>query len=201
MKQVFFALYILLIFSVVSNGQTETSNTVLEESSIKFPDRYKVVGLNVTPLLTQLIPFNRSNPLTSGPYFMTYRVYNGRNAFRYGLGTNISNNSIDDNNVFLNLRLGWERRKSFYKRWSYSFGFDTFLSGGGFNLADNGNDDFLRVGVGFVWGMEYFINPKVSLNIETALYFGNTLFQFIPPVGLNLNFIIPKRSQKSSTDN
>lgn len=184
-----------MIFSAFAIGQErDTSDTLLSDSNIKFPDRYKVVGINTTPLLTQLIPFNRSNPLVAGPYFMTLRSYRGRNAFRYGLGANLNSNSINNNNASLNLRLGWERRKSFYEQWSYSFGFDLFFSGGGFNLA-NTDIDFGSVGFGFVWGIEYFINQKVSLNIETALYAGTGVFQFIPPVGLNLNFIIPKRSK------
>ena len=159
-----------------------------------------MIGLNVTPLLSKLVPFNRTNPLITGPYMMTYRAYRGRNAFRFGLGANVSSSSFSNNSTSLNMRMGWERKKSFYEQWSYSFGLDFFVSGGSFNLVDNNQNEDGAFGLGFVWGIEYFFNPKVSLNIETAFYLGGgddgPVFQFIPPVGLNLNFLIPRRSRE-----
>ena len=200
MKKAILLFINILIFSFALIGQDEVLDELMEDSKFEFPYRYKMIGLNVTPLMSKLIPFNRTNPLVSGPYMMSYRAYRGRNAFRFGLGANLSSETFDNNSASLNMRMGWERKKSFYDNWSYSFGLDFFVSGGSFNLVANGNNEDGAFGLGFVWGMEYFFNPKVSLNIETAFYMGGgddgPVFQFIPPVGLNLNFLIPRKSRK-----
>ncbi|MEM7535367.1 MAG: hypothetical protein AAF639_24530, partial [Chloroflexota bacterium] len=44
-----------------------------QESIFDMSRPYKVVGLNATPLLVQLIPFNRANPEVTGPYYMNFR--------------------------------------------------------------------------------------------------------------------------------
>ena len=199
MKKAILIFISLLIFSFALIGQDDVIDELMEDSKFEFPYRYKMIGLNVTPLMSKLIPFNRTNPLVSGPYMMSYRAYRGRNAFRFGLGANLSAETFDNNSASLNMRMGWERKKSFYDNWSYSFGLDFFVSGGSFNLVANGNNEDGAFGLGFVWGIEYFFNPKVSLNIETAFYMGGgddgPVFQFIPPVGLNLNFLIPRKSR------
>ncbi len=199
MKKAILIFISILMFSFVLIGQEEVIDELMEDSKFEFPYRYKMIGLNVTPLMSKLIPFNRTNPLVSGPYMMSYRAYRGRNAFRFGLGANLSSETFNNNSASLNMRMGWERKKSFYDNWSYSFGLDFFVSGGSFNLVANGNNEDGAFGLGFVWGIEYFFNPKVSLNIETAFYMGGgddgPVFQFIPPVGLNLNFLIPRKSR------
>jgi len=188
---------ILLSFSGFSQKE--------ERGSLKYelPQRHKMVGLNMTPLLVQLIPFNRSNPNLTGPYSLNYRSFRGNSAFRFGLGAFVDEDFFDtgQTNPHFNMRLGWERRKSFYQRWAYSFGLDFFASVGGFNIQSNGNlDDEGTVGMGFVWGTEYFINPKVSLSVESQFLMGflnsdGATLIFIPPVALYLNFVVPKRKR------
>lgn len=187
-----------MIISVLGFAQDEVIVEDLNQPKYDFPERYKMIGLNMTPLLTQLIPFNRSNPTVAGPYMMTYRSYRGNNAFRFGLGSNLSNETFNNNTATFNMRMGWEKKKSFYENWSYSFGLDFFISGGGFNISNASNTEAGIFGTGLVWGIEYFLNPKVSLNVETAFYLGaggddGPSILFIPPVGLTLNFLVPKR--------
>jgi len=169
------------------------------------PERYKMIGLNMTPLLTQLIPFNRSNPTVAGPYMMSFRSYRDNNAFRFGLGSNLSNETLNNRTATFNMRMGWEKKKSFYQNWSYSFGLDFFISGGGFNLSNAANTETGVFGTGIVWGIEYFLNPKISLNVETAFYLGaggndGPTILFIPPVGLTLNFLVPKRTRQKGKE-
>lgn len=202
-KLILFFGVMLMCFNVGFSQDEEVQDLpeLSNEPLFELPERYKMIGLNMTPLLTQLVPFNRSNPNVAGPYMMTYRSYRQNNAFRFGLGANISEDAIDNNNASFNMRMGWERKKSFYENWSYSFGFDFFISGGGFNLVNGGNGNDASFGGGLVWGIEYFLNPKISLNVESAFYFGAAVDEganilFIPPVGLNLNFLIPKRPRR-----
>lgn len=199
MKKILTLILATLFFSF--SGFTQEDN----EDLLKFelPRRHKMVGLNMTPLLVQMIPFNRSNPNISGPYSLNYRSFRGNSAFRFGLGAFISDDFFnnDQTSPHFNLRMGWERRKSFYQRWAYSFGLDFFASGGGFNIQNGNNDeDEGSVGMGFVWGTEYFINPKISLSVESQFLVGflssdGPTLIFIPPVALYLNFVVPKRKR------
>jgi len=186
-------------FSTELDAQADDNNALLYE----LPRRHKMVGLNMTPLMVQLIPFNRSNPNLSGPYSLNYRSFRGNSAFRFGLGAFVSEDFFDTGQTspHFNLRIGWEKRKSFYKRWAYSFGLDFFGSAGGFNIQGGGSsEEEGSAGMGFVWGTEYFINPKISLSVESQFLIGFLTFDgptliFIPPVALYLNFVVPKRKR------
>lgn len=167
--------------------------------------RTSTIGLNTTPLLVQLLPFNRSDPQLAGPYFVTLRSYNSKDvAFRLGIGWNVSTgdgvSDVDD--AHINLRLGWEKRKGIFKKWTYSGGFDFFLSAGDLNISSEKDNDTLLVGLGPTWGIDYFINEAISLSIETSLLIGYTpdldgiQLEFIPPIALYLNFAVPKKKKK-----
>ncbi len=204
MKKIILSIGALMI-AIVGFSQDDSIVELSNEPKYELPERYKMIGLNMTPLLTQLIPFNRSNPLVAGPYMMTYRSYRDNNAFRFGLGANLTNESFNNSTATFNMRMGWEKKKSFYESWSYSFGLDFFISGGGFNLSNASNNESGVFGTGVVWGIEYFVNPKVSLNVETAFYLGaggddGPTILFIPPVGLTLNFLVPKRARKRKSN-
>ncbi len=195
-KKTIITLGVVLGFVGAAFAQTDSTDFY------DLPRKYRVVGLNTTPLLAQLVPFNRTNPQLSGPYVMTYRSFTGRNAFRFGLGMNLS--EVDSNNgtLNLNMRFGWQRKKSFYERWSYGFGLDFFIVTGGFNTVGSQRefDEDGGFGLGPVWEMEYAINKRVRLSIESTLFLGGgfdtgAVFTFIPPVALYLNFVIPKRNR------
>lgn len=201
MKKILTLLFATALLSFSSFAQEDDDDKGLLKYEL--PPRHKMVGLNMTPLMVQMIPFNRSNPNITGPYSLNYRSFRGNSAFRFGLGAFLNNNFFNSaqTSPHFNMRIGWERRKSFYKRWAYSFGLDFFASGGGFNIqGGNNNEDESSVGMGFVWGTEYFINPKVSLSVESQFLVGFLTFEgptmvFIPPVALYLNFVVPKRKR------
>lgn len=188
----------LVILGIIGCAFAQTDSTDFYD----LPRKYRIVGMNTTPLLTQLIPFNRSNPQLSGPYTITYRSFTGRNAFRFGLGMSLSEIADRNGTLNLNMRFGWQRKKSFYERWSYGFGLDFFLVTGGFN-NNSSQREFEQdggFGLGPVWEMEYAINKRVRASIETALFLGGgfdtgAVFTFIPPIALYLNFVIPKRNR------
>lgn len=163
------------------------------------------MGFNTTPLLVQLIPFNRSDPRVTGPYYVNWRSYVQKDdklkGFKISLGVDLSD--VDDINpvqAFLNFRLGFESYRRISPRWGYTRGFNGFFSSGDFNIPGSKPNNDVFLGVGPHWGVDFFVSPKVSLSLETALILGTTdfgaKFEFIPPVALNLNFWSPKRERR-----
>ena len=156
----------------------------------------KNIGLNMTPLITQLIPLNRSNPRQAGPYLVHFKTYGTRNraAFRFSMGMHLvpdNNGNVD--NPQINIGMGWEKRRSLGGRWSYTRGFDFVILTGDLNVPGNANNDEVVVfGGGPVWGLEYFIDQRISIGTEVSMVLGfapdfGVTFDIIPPVGLFLN--------------
>ena len=192
--------YLIILFlsctSIAAFGQKEKN-----ESDWDLPYRYKMVSINTTPLLVQLIPFNRTNPLLTGPYNAEFHVFNGERALHASLGFFVTTQAIDneDDELHFNFRIGMEKRRWTRDRWSFLSGWDVYFSAGGLNLlGESDNQDVALAGYGRRWSVEYAIQPQVRISIETAmvigleLEFGEPNFVFIPPVAVNLNFIIPK---------
>lgn len=166
---------------------------------------YKVMGFNTTPLLVQLIPFNRSDPRVTGPYFVNWRSYLQKNdklkGFKISFGVDFSD--TDDASpvqAFFNVRLGFESYRRISPRWGYTRGFSGYYSTGDFNTPGTKPNDDVFLGGGPHWGVDFFLAPKVSLSLETALVLGMTgvggKFEFIPPVSLTLNFWSPKQERQ-----
>ena len=91
------------------------------------------MGFNTTPLLVQLIPFNRSDPRVTGPYYVNWRSYLLKNdklkCFKISLGVDLSD--TDDASpvqAFFNVRLGFESYRRLSPRWGYTRGFNGFYS-------------------------------------------------------------------------
>lgn len=158
----------------------------------------KIVGFNTTPLLAQLIPFNRSNPREVGPYLMRFKRYkpNGR-AFRFSMGINM-NFTNDDNEIGVNFGFGRERRRGFAQRWVYTRGFDFNILLGNINLPGQSTANGVILGCGPLWGLEYALAPHITVGTETALVMGlslsdfglNLSFQIIPPVALFVHYYL-----------
>ena len=169
------------------------------------PGGYRVMGFNTTPLLVQLIPFNRSDPRVVGPYYVNWRSYVQKNdklkGFKISLGVDLSD--VDDINpvqAFFNFRLGFESYRRISPRWGYTRGFNGFFSSGDFNTPGSKPNNDVFLGIGPHWGVDFFVSPKVSLSLETALVIGTAglgpKIEFIPPVALNLNFWSPKKERR-----
>jgi hypothetical protein len=192
MPRLYFFLFLWLI---------GTSMAAQETPGRQPEGRYHSIGLNVSPLLVQLAPFNRSNPKVLGPYFINYRVYTGKNrAFRLALGWDVDASlSADEAQNHFNFRMGMERRRKIADRWSYSMAWDLALSGGDFNLPGEKEPDTGFIGLGPTWGFEFFINRTVSLSTEVSLWLGIDAnegiprLQVVPPVSLLLNVWRPRK--------
>lgn len=178
---------------------SQTRDSVGEAPFFEKTGRERIFQMNMSPLLTQLMPFNRANPLVTGPYMVRFKKYNNNSAFRFGLGANLRFLTDDNSERILNMAFGWERRKRISGRIAMTAGVDGFLSIGGFNIQGSnstGNDDIFDdfeggIGVGPIWGLEYALTRNISLSTETALHIpiASTLgFFLIPPTAIYLNY-------------
>lgn len=156
----------------------------------------KIVGLNMTPLLTQLVPFNRSDPKDAGPFLVHFKSYkrSSRVAFRFSLGVHlVPNGDFDFDNPQAALAIGWEKRRSISRRWSYTKGFDLMFFGGPLNVPGSEEVNDAVIAVGPVWGLEFALDRRITIGCEAALSLGLSLtqeiisFNLIPPVGVFLN--------------
>ncbi|MEZ4886697.1 MAG: hypothetical protein R3E32_18355 [Chitinophagales bacterium] len=156
-------------------------------------------GMNLTPLLVQLIPLNRGTTRT-GPYGFSYNRVNAKNKFfRLGLGVLI--NDEDLNNSHLNLRIGGGKIRKISEKWHLTTGWDFVIFGGSFNVPSSNEDDDGGIGFGPFMGLQYYLTKDISLSTESFLFMGTTVntpvtFRVIPPVSLfvNINFVAtPKK--------
>lgn len=201
----------LLIFFACSFGTIGVmAQDVDTLTSWEYPEIYRKVSINMTPLITQLIPFNRTNPMLSGPYNVEFHRFRGNRAFHTSLGVFLNDGEgifDSDDNIHLNFRMGSERRRAFGEKWNFYRGWDAYLSVGGYNLIGDNNDDSAILGIGPRWCIEYRISRPVSVSIETALVLGydtnigSVDFQFIPPVSVNLSFAMPRAYYLIGGDN
>jgi hypothetical protein len=131
--------------------------------------RQTIVGLNLTTLISRLVPFGNGIPL-SGPTSIMLRRYRNNRAFRMGLGLNASNDATHNNAT---IRIGTERRKELNPSFTFIRGVDFLLAAGSFNtpgftfVGTNSG----AIGAALTFGIEYNIAKNISVGTE-ALIFG-----------------------------
>ncbi len=183
---------VFLFLSFVSQIFAQQNNKEITEVSIN--DKTRELSLNMSGLISQLIPFSSNGNLT-GPFDITWLSGRNNTFFRMSLGGNIgANDQLGINGDFghLALGIGFTKRKIVYKNWIYESSILGMAYGGGLN-APNANDQNgagLGVGLGFAPG--YQISDRVRINAEAILFvgLGTSLVQivFIPPVAVNLKY-------------
>jgi len=192
MKLSFTVCLCLCFFSAGLHGQSPVDST----AAFKKVNYHRIVGLNMSPLVTQLIPFNRSNPREAGPFLLRFKHYGPRmkTAYRFSLGVHLTpGDDFDFEDPQLNFAIGWEKRRSITPRWAYTRGFDFMFLAGDLNIPGSGNSDNLTVGLGPMFGLEYFIDRRISIGCEAVLVVGLSptaeliVVNILPPVGIFLN--------------
>jgi hypothetical protein len=150
----------------------------------------KEIGVNITNFISQFVPFGNNAP-NLGPFSYSYKYYGSAAAFRFGLGMNISSleNNFDD--FFLNIRIGYEKRKHINNKWAFTRGMDLAFFAGDESLNTNNTGDApVILGIGPMIGIEFYIWPNVYLSTENFIFFG--LGSSSNLVGLNLIVFPPK---------
>jgi len=152
----------------------------------------KQFGMNISPLLVQLIPLNRGT-IRTGPYGFNYARINHKNKiFRLGLGAWIDD---FDNDSHLNLRIGFGKLRKISKKWHLMTGWDLMAFGGNLNLPASDNLDDAGIGIAPFMGVQYYLIPNVCVGTEGSFFMGITAntpvaFRVLSPVGVfvHVNF-------------
>ncbi|MBK9256520.1 MAG: hypothetical protein IPM42_13615 [Saprospiraceae bacterium] len=124
----------------------------------------KEIGLNMTPLISQLVPFNLGS-VNAGIIGLNYRKYYNKRAFRLNFGANISESALEEDDPFFYFSIGTEKRTALTKSWHYTSGWDLYIS------AD-GEDAEGEIGITKLYGIEYHFNKRVFLSTEGRLRLG-----------------------------
>ena len=178
------------------NKKQEPIFEIHKTDSTRFINQF---GMNISPLLIQIMPLNRGSVRT-GPYGFSYTRINHKNkVFRMGLGVFI--NDFDTDNSHLNLRIGGGKIRKVGERWHLMTGWDFNIFGGSFNIPRSGdNDDDGGIGFGPYMGLQYYLTQNVCFSTESFLFMGTTsntpvTFRVIPPIAIfvHINFVGTRR--------
>lgn len=157
-------------------------------------------GMNLSPLLLQLIPLNRGSRLT-GPYGFSYSSINQKNkVFRLGLGAFIDE---DFDNSHINLRIGFGKLRKLSERLHLTTGWDFIVFAGSLNIPnENENFEDAGIGIGPMMGLQYYLLPNISLGTESFFFMGTTdsspvAFRVIPPLAVFVHVNFTRTSAKS----
>ena len=204
---------LLASFIIVQNQHLHAQNQLnVNSDNIANKDtKYKTVrtvyGMNMTPLVIQLIPLKRG-AIRTGPYNFVYKRKNiaKRRGFRAGIGANVR--PFDEGLTHFNLRMGTERIRSINEHWSMTSGADAWFFVGSFNTPSStnlANNFFFGPPVAFggalTFGIEYHFNSQMSLSTESMLAFGlhsdaGGVFEAVPPISILLNIAFEKERRK-----
>ena len=154
-------------------------------------NKYTQIGFNMSPLVSQVIPFTNSSN-QKGPYTVLYRRFNQKNekGFEFGIGMDIA---LENEINFVTMRFGYISKKQINDKISTVGNFDFAIFGGGFNEPGDTSDE--DAGVGFIFGrsIEYEIFKNASIGTEILAFFGLSLieegpiFRVIPPIAIFFN--------------
>ncbi|HRI01641.1 MAG TPA: hypothetical protein PK006_11355 [Saprospiraceae bacterium] len=154
--------------------------------------RHTEVGINISPLITKLIPFGNGLQF-NGPFAYRVKYYGRKYAFRFSMNMRVLDMSNDDVPT-LSLGLGYERRREISSKWSFINGIELVSLGGDLGIPGGANSSFeSATGIAPFAGVEFYILPNLALSTETYLVFGissstGLALITIPPVGIFMNF-------------
>ena len=154
--------------------------------------KMREVGLNMTTLLSQVVPFNRTGTLI-GPYQMNYIYLSPKNrGFRFSLGGQIS--EVFQERSHINVLFGFERRKWIgdKERFSFRRGTNLFISVGGLQTPLVESNNLTLFGIAVARGIEYHLAPGIGISTEAFFHLGINSDGFLemhitPPFAINLN--------------
>lgn len=186
MKNYLLSILLCLICAGSIFGQAE--NTEQSDSITKVWPRYwsdsKEIGLNVTPLISQLIPFNLGSN-EAGLIGLSYRKYYDTKALRINFGANITDNEINNGSPFFYLSVGTEKRYTLGKKWYYTSGWDLLL------YTEN-DDDGAVFAMAKTYGIDYHFTERFFLSTQAQWLIGlqvesGLVIRMIPPAAIFFN--------------
>lgn len=183
-------LFVLFVSADTFGQKTKMlSDTLYNQEDLYEDDPYfwshtREIGVNFTPLLSKLIPFNLGEN-NAGLIGFVWKKYYATRAFRVNLGANIRSEFSNDN--FFYLSIGTEKRypMSKDKKFFYTSSWDLFAS------FEDSNDNAI-IGISKGYGFEYHPSKRIFLSTEAQLQVGiddddGLIINFISPLAIFVN--------------
>jgi hypothetical protein len=174
MKKTFITTIILFIFlgcAISQESKRKGDPSVYAEEDQYEDDPYfwsysKEIGINFTPLVSKLVPFNLGQN-DAGLIGLRWKKYYASRAFRINFGANVTNNVIDNGNPFIYLAFGIEKRYPITKdkKLAYTSAWDLAFSAEGQDA-----EGFFGLSKGY--GFEYHITKRIFLSTEAQMNLG-----------------------------
>ena len=174
MKKPILTIIILLVYigTVISQESKEKADSsVYAEEDQYEDDPYfwsytKEIGINFTPLVSKLVPFNLGQN-DSGLIGLRWKKYYSSRAFRINFGANVSGDIIDNGNPFIYLSFGVEKRYPITKdkKLAYTSAWDL-----AFSVEGEEGEGFYGIAKGY--GFEYHITKRIFLSTEAQMNLG-----------------------------
>lgn len=166
----------------------------IQAQEIDYTKKTKEVGLNMSGLVSQLVPFASSGQ-GSGPFAVTWLSGRTNTFFRVSLGGTVgAEDTLFGNGDagHLALGVGFTKRKKVYKNWIYESSVMGMGYANGLNIPGSDGSDTAGLGLGIGFAPGYEISDRVRINAEAILFLGlgtNAVhIIFVPPVAINLKY-------------
>ncbi len=192
MNKIYLLITLFFFCNEFITGQSDKKENVYAEEDQYEDDPYywsysKEIGINFTPLISKLVPFNLGQN-EAGRVGLIWKKYYSKRAFRISLGANITESFQNVGTDFFYLAFGLERRYPITKdkKIAYTSSWDLFLQ------ADE-NDDGPGIGLAKGYGFEYhftkriFISTEAQFRIGLGGEFGGPVIEFQLPVAIFVN--------------
>lgn len=177
--------FITLVLQPLSGFSQSTEIDSSEVSDKKKKVEYywsyeKEVGLNFTPLISSLVPFNLGE--TSGGFSnFKFKKYGRKLAFRLNMGIESDPRESFEEGFALFV-LGYERRRPLSKKWTYTSGIDFGI----FGFFDQDVNWLLSPFYGFEYNFNDHFFVSAEGNIEFLFGFNGGI-RVNPPVAIFFN--------------
>ena len=148
--------------------------------------KVKEVGINITQLATQFIPFKGRSTVT-GPFAIVWRSGSNGKFFNIQIGAQISDTGNNDD--YANIQIGYLKKRNLGEKFTYFTSQNFIVTGGGLNIPNQDNDRGGSFGFSFGAGLQYEFSDHIALSTETlfVIAFGESAgINFVPPIGLFL---------------
>lgn len=199
---------LLLILSLSLNTIILSQDEDMMEKST-----YSEFGVNATSFINEFLSLN-NNDADLGDYMIVYKYHMGDKAFRAGLGGNFSqlNEDVDgggsreSKNNNIQFRIGYEYKKPITNKWLLYTGIDVI--GGAENSVSNTQtfenikitNSTTSFGGGPILGIQFFINPNISLGTEGSLYYRYSIVKEKEEFSINSEFNFEDTSNTNQLD-
>jgi len=171
MNKIYLFLVLIIFHFGFATAQSDPKENVYAEEDQYEDDPYywsysKEIGINFTPLISKLVPFNLGQN-EAGRIGLIWKKYYSKRAFRVSFGANVTESFDDIDTDFFYLAIGLERRYPITKdkKIAYTSSWDIFFEGDEF-------DDGPGLGLAKGYGFEYHFTKRIFISTEGQFKLG-----------------------------